>query len=47
MKRSELQEKLVALYLRLNRYFTTELIIHSPNAKEVEGEIDIIGVYVV
>lgn len=44
MKRSELQEKLVALYLRLNGYFTTGLIIHSPNTKEVEGEIDIIGV---
>jgi hypothetical protein len=44
MKRSALQEKLVALYLRLNGYFTTGLILHSPNDNEVEGEIDIIGV---
>lgn len=44
MKRSALQEKLVALYLRLNGYLTTGLIIHSPNDTEVEGEIDIIGV---
>ena len=44
MKKSALQEKLVALYLRLNGYLTTGLIIHSPNDTEVEGEIDIIGV---
>lgn len=44
MKRSALQEKLVALYLRLNGYLTTGLIIHSPNDTEIEGEIDIIGV---
>jgi hypothetical protein len=43
MKRSALQEKLVALYLRLNGYMTTGLILHSPNDYEVEGEIDIIG----
>lgn len=42
MKRSDLQEKLVALYLRLNGYLTTGLIIHF--SKEIGGEIDIIGV---
>lgn len=44
MTRSNLQEKLVALYLRLNGYTTTGLILHSPNESEVEGEIDLIGV---
>lgn len=44
MNRSILQEKLVALYLRLNGYFTTGLIIHSADDGNVDGEIDIIGV---
>lgn len=44
ISKSNLQEKLVALYLRLNGYMTTGLILHSPNDKAVEGEIDIIGV---
>lgn len=44
MIKSELQEKLTALYLRLNGYFTTGLIIHSKEDKKVGGEIDILGV---
>lgn len=44
MTRSELQEKLVALYLRLNGYFTTGLIIHSADDYNVDGEVDVIGV---
>jgi hypothetical protein len=42
--KSELQEKLVALYLRLNGYFSTGLIIHSAEDTNVDGEVDIIGV---
>lgn len=38
------QENLVALYLRLNGYLTTSLIIHSEKDENVSGEIDIIGV---
>jgi hypothetical protein len=44
MSKSRLQEKLVALYLRLNGYFTTGLIIHSAQDNNIDGEIDIIGV---
>ena len=44
MTKNNLQEKLVALYLRLNGYLTTGLIIHSPHQQEIEGEIDLIGV---
>ena len=44
MTKSALQEKLVALYLRLNGYMTTGLILHSPIAENVEGEIDLIGI---
>ena len=44
ISKSNLQESLVALYLRLNGYTTTGLILHSPNDEAVDGEIDIIGV---
>lgn len=44
MNRQRVQENLVALFLRLNGYFTTSLIIHSEKDSEVSGEIDIIGV---
>ncbi len=44
MTKSELQEKIVALYLRLNGYLTTGLIIHSSEETKVDGEIDIVGV---
>lgn len=43
-KKSNLQESLVALYLRLNGYTTTGLILHSPKDEAVAGEIDIIAV---
>jgi hypothetical protein len=42
--KSHLQEKLVALYLRLNGYFSTGLIIQSAEDNNVDGEVDIIGV---
>lgn len=42
--RSDLQERLVALFLRLNGYTTTGLIIHSEKEKSVSSEIDLIGV---
>jgi hypothetical protein len=44
MSKSRLQEKLVALYLRLNGYFTSGLIIHSSQDYNIDGEIDIVGV---
>jgi hypothetical protein len=44
MSKSRLQEKLVALYLRLNGYFVTGLIINSAQDENIDGEIDIIGV---
>ena len=44
MTKNQLQEKLVALYLRLNGYTTSGLILHSPDDQAVQGEIDIIGV---
>ncbi len=43
MTKSDLQEKLVALYLRLNGYLTGGLIIHSAEENNVDGEIDILG----
>ncbi len=43
-KKSQLQEKLAALYLRLNGYFSTGLIIQSAKDNNVDGEVDIIGV---
>lgn len=44
LTKNNLQEKLVALYLRLNGYTTTGLILQSPQDRSVDGEIDIIGV---
>lgn len=44
MTKNQVQEKLVALYLRLNGYTTTGLILHSPDDRAVQAEIDIIGV---
>lgn len=37
-KKSDLLENLVILYLRLNGYFTTSLIIHS-NEKRIETQL--------
>lgn len=44
MSRHRIQENLVALFLRLNGYFTTSLIIHSEKEFQVSGEIDIVGI---
>lgn len=44
MNKSELQERLVTLYLRLNGYFSTSLIIHSAVEHNVDGQVDIIGI---
>lgn len=42
-ERSTIQENIVKLYLRLNGYISTGLIIHSPE-KTISGEIDIIAI---
>ena len=42
-ERSIIQENIVKLYLRLNGYISTGLIIHS-HEKKISGEIDIIAV---
>jgi len=44
MTKNELQEDLVALYLRLNGYFSTGLIIHSADDNNVDGEVDVVGI---
>jgi DNA-binding CsgD family transcriptional regulator len=40
----DIQEDLVRLFLRLNGYFTTGLIIHSPDLGNNKSELDIIGI---
>ena len=42
-EKSNIQELLSILYLRLNGYFTTGFIVHSKE-KKVDGEIDVIAV---
>lgn len=44
MKKHELEEKLVKLFLRLNGYFLTDLVIHSGKKGENKTQIDAIGV---
>ena len=44
MTRSELQEILCMLYLRLNGYLTTSLIVHSSIKNKNLTQVDIIGV---
>jgi hypothetical protein len=44
MKLQDIQEDLVKLYLRLNGYFTTGLIIHSPTLGRNQTELDTIAV---
>jgi hypothetical protein len=44
MKLNNLQEELVRLFLRLNGYFTTGLIIHSNILGKNSTELDVIGV---
>lgn len=44
MKLNNLQEELVKLFLRLNGYFTTGLIIHSSTHGRIDAEIDVVSV---
>ena len=44
MIKSEVHEVLVTLYLRLNGYFTTGLIVHSPSWGNVRAEIDCLAI---
>jgi hypothetical protein len=44
MKRQDIQEDLVKLFLRLNGYFTTGLIIHSPINGRNQTELDIVAI---
>jgi len=44
MKRQDKQEDLVKLFLRLNGYFTTGLIIHSPINGRNQTELDIVAI---
>jgi len=44
MKISDIDEILVQLYLRLNGYFTTGLILHSPTWGQSNSEIDCLAI---
>lgn len=44
MKTSDVHEALAALYLRLNGYFTTGLILHSPEWGRSQTEIDCLAI---
>ena len=44
LSKGEVQEHLVMLYLRLNGYFTTGFIVHSPEKGRNRTEIDVLGV---
>ena len=44
MYKAEIQEGLVALYMRLNGYFTTGFIVHSPVSGRTKTELDLLGV---
>lgn len=44
MTKKEIQESLCKLYLRLNGYLVTNLIIHSGQQGNSDSEIDIVGV---
>lgn len=44
MTRSDVDELIVDLYLRLNGYFTTGLIVHSPDWGQAKTEIDRLAV---
>lgn len=43
-KRSEVHEALVVLYLRLNGYFTTGLVVHAPEWGHNRTEIDCLAI---
>lgn len=44
MIKSEVQETLVTLYLRLNGYFTSGFIVHSPDPGKNQTEMDVLAV---
>lgn len=44
MTRQQLQEEIVKLFLRLNGYFTTGLIIHSATQGRNQTELDVIAI---
>jgi hypothetical protein len=44
MRKSDVNEALAALYLRLNGYFTTGLILHSPEWGQNQTEIDCLAI---
>jgi hypothetical protein len=44
MTKGDVQEALVALYLRLNGYFTTGFIVQSPTPGRVTAELDVLAV---
>lgn len=44
MRKSDVHESLAALYLRLNGYFTTGLILHSPEWGQARTEIDCLAI---
>jgi len=44
MDKAEVQEALVTLYLRLNGYFTSGFIVHSPIPGRNQGEVDTLAV---
>ncbi len=44
MTKNQLEEKVVKLFLRLNGYFTTDLIIHSEIKGNNRTQIDVLGV---
>jgi len=44
MRKSEINEVLAKLYLRLNGYFTTGLIMHSPEWGQTRTEIDCLAI---
>src|ERR1039458_9289476 len=44
MTKADVQEAMVTLYLRLNGYFTTGFIVHSPTPARVMTQLDILAV---
>lgn len=44
MRKSDIHEALAALYLRLNGYFTTGLILHSPEWGQTQTDIDCLAI---
>lgn len=44
MKQSDIDEALVTLYLRLNGYFTSGLVVHSPIHGQATTEVDCLAI---